>query len=377
MKIVIATDSYKGSLTTLEAGNAIREGIERVDPTAEIIVRPVADGGEGTSFALTSALGGEMRHTVVHDPLGKEISASYGVVPSKMLAIMEVAEASGLVLVPCESRNPLYTSSVGIGEMIVDAIKNGYRRFIIGVGGSATNDGGIGMLSALGYVFFDQSGNRVSGNAIGLKDLASIDNKNVIPELRECSFTIACDVNNPLCGANGCSNIFGLQKGATEDAIAKMDLWMERYAKIAQQIAPQADPNLSGAGAAGGLGFAFKTFTNAVLKYGINIVLEEIGLERDIIDADLVITGEGRLDSQSGMGKAPMGVALLAKKYQKKVVALAGCLSDDARACNNYGIDAFFSIAPGAISLADAMNSKNAKKNLANTAEQVFRLFIG
>lgn len=375
MRIVIASDSYKGSVSSLEVGNAIKEGILRVDSATEVLVRSIADGGEGTSLALTQALGGKMRQIQVHDPLGKIITASYGVVPEEKLAIIEMAAASGLVLVPPEKRNPLFTSSVGTGEMILDAIQNGYRRFIVGIGGSATNDGGIGMLNALGFRFRDETGGIVPAGAAGLKHLASIDRNDVIEDLNQCDFMVACDVNNPLCGPRGSSSVFGPQKGATVEMVADMDVWMAKYAVLAKKINPQADPTFSGAGAAGGLGFAFKTFLNAILKPGIDIVLEEIGLENDILKADLVITGEGRLDSQSVMGKAPAGVAKLAKIHNKKVIAIAGCLSSDAGICNDCGIDAFFSITPGAMSLDAAMHNETAKQNLANTAEQIFRLF--
>ena len=258
--------------------------------------------------------------------------------------------------------------------MITDAIHKGCRRFIMGIGGSATNDGGAGMLQALGYDFLDKDGNQIKHGAIGLKDLAKIKDDHVISELKDCEFHIACDVTNPLCGEEGCSAIFGPQKGATKQMVKDMDQWLADYAKIAKQSFTKADANKPGTGAAGGLGFAFLTFTNATLKSGIKIVLEETQLEEYIKDADLVVTGEGRLDRQTAMGKAPIGVAKLAKKYGKLVLGFSGAVTKGAAACNEAGIDAYFPIVRSAVSLEDAMKKKNAKENLMDTVEQVFRL---
>lgn len=373
MKVVIATDSYKGSLSTLEAGEAIAQGIKNFDKNIETFVSPLADGGEGTSFALTHALGGKIVTANVHAPLGNIVEARYGLIENRHLAVIEMAEASGLSLVPTDKRNPLYTSSIGTGEMILDAIKRGCRDFIIGIGGSATNDGGIGMLSALGYEFLNENNKPVPAGAIGLSVLAHINSEKVIHELKDCNFIIACDVNNPLCGPNGCSAIYGPQKGATPEMIKDMDMWLKNYAALTKFLNPEASDLTEGAGAAGGLGFAFLSYTNASLKPGIDIVLEETDIEEHIKEADLVITGEGRLDAQSVMGKAPTGIAKLAKKYNKKVIAIAGCLTEDAKECNAHGIDAFFAAVPGAVSLEEAMNPENAKNNIKNVVEQVFR----
>ncbi len=373
MKVIIATDSYKGSLSSLEAGEAIAQGIKNFDKNIETFVSPLADGGEGTSFALTHALGGKIVTANVHAPLGNIVEARYGLIENRHLAVIEMAEASGLSLVPTDKRNPLYTSSIGTGEMILDAIKRGCRDFIIGIGGSATNDGGIGMLSALGYEFMDEDNKPVPAGAIGLSVLAHINSEKVIHELKDCNFIIACDVNNPLCGPNGCSAIYGPQKGATPEMIKDMDMWLKNYAALTESLNPEASDLTEGAGAAGGLGFAFLSYTNASLKPGIDIVLEETDIEEHIKEADLVITGEGRLDAQSVMGKAPTGIAKLAKKYNKKVIAIAGCLTEDAKECNAHGIDAFFAVVPGAVSLEEAMNPENAKNNIKNVVEQVFR----
>lgn len=374
MNIVISIDSLKGSLSSLEAGRAISEGIKAALPDSKTIIRPLADGGEGTVEALTTGMDGKITKVNVSGPLGEIVSAQYGIIEKNKIAVIEMAEAAGLTLVAVESRNPLITTTFGVGEIICDAIKKGCRDFIIGIGGSATNDGGTGMLSALGYDFLDEDGNKIKLGAIGLEKLKYINSDNVIPELSECKFQIACDVTNPLCGENGCSSIYGPQKGAKKGDIEKMDKWLENYAEITKSFNPEANMNMEGAGAAGGLGFAFLAYTNAVLKPGIDIVLEATELEEYIKESDIVVTGEGRLDSQTVMGKAPIGVAKLAKKYGKKVIALAGSVADDAKICNEHGIDAIFSIQRGPISLDDAMNRDIAYKNMEECANQIFRL---
>lgn len=376
MKIVVAIDSFKGSLSSLEAGLAIKKGIHLADPQADIHICPLADGGEGTVDALMQALGGEKCFLKVTDPLGKYIEAQYVILSDHWTAVLETAAAAGLTLVPEKQRNPFHTTSFGIGEMIKDAISHGCRQFIIGLGGSATNDGGIGMLQALGFELLDASGQPVPFGAKGLEHMAAISHRNVIPELAECQFQIACDVKNPLYGADGCSRVFGPQKGASPAMVEKMEQWMYHYAQVVKKAYPQkAQPLFPGAGAAGGLGFAFLTFTNAALASGIQIVLEQIGAEAFIRHADLVITGEGKLDEQTAMGKAPMGIASLAKKYNKPVIAFSGCASHDGRTCNKYGIDAFFPILRSPCTLTEAMQKETAAQNLTDTAEQVYRLW--
>ena len=376
MKIIVAIDSLKGSLTSMEAGQAIAEGISRVDRDVQVSVFPLADGGEGTVEALVSGMSGEMEYVTVTGPLGEPVVCPYGILRESKTAILEMAGAAGIILVPDEKRNPLYTTTYGVGEVIRDAIGKGCRRFIVGIGGSATNDGGIGMLQALGYEFLDENGCPVPLGGRGLEVLAEIRKEHVLPQLCECEFRIACDVTNVLCRENGCSAVYGPQKGATQEMIEKMDGWLQNYAGIAKKIFEKADPLYPGTGAAGGMGFAFLTFTNAVLESGIRIVLDEIRLEDAVKEADLVITGEGRLDGQTAMGKAPVGVAALAKKYGKTVVALAGSVTREAVACNEKGIDAFFPILRGICTLEEAMNPENAKNNMADTAEQVYRLFV-
>lgn len=378
MKITVAIDSLKGSLTSMEAGNAAKDGILRVYPEAEVFVRPLADGGEGTVDALTEGLGGRIRTISVSDPLGRPLQADYGILTSpgqgEPLAVIEMAAASGLPLLAATERNPLRTTTYGVGELILDAIRQGCRRFLIGIGGSATNDGGLGMLSALGYQFLKEDGTPVSPGAAGLSELSSIRTGSVLPELPACSFRIACDVTNPLCGPNGCSAVYGPQKGASREDIVNMDRWMQAYAVLTSRQFPHADPTVPGTGAAGGLGFAFLSYMNAVLEPGASIVLEETSLESFIRDSDIVITGEGRLDGQTAMGKAPIAVARLAKKYGKPVFAFSGCVTPDAIQCNDAGIDAFFPILRSICSLEEAMEPASARKNLSDTVEQVMRV---
>ncbi len=374
MKAVIAMDSFKGSLTSMEAGKAAAKGIYKVYPGAEILVKPLADGGEGTVNALVNGMDGTFETVRVTGPLRQPVDAVYGILSENRTAVMEMAQASGITLVKKEKRNPLHTTTYGVGEMIRDAIQKGCRRFLMGIGGSATNDGGIGMLQALGYNILNEKGNPVAPGAAGLKELSFISDTHVIPELKECEFHIACDVTNPLCGETGCSAVFGPQKGATSEMVRDMDLWMKQYASLARKLSPKADASIPGTGAAGGLGFAFLGFTNAVLESGIHIILKAAHMEEAIKDADFVITGEGRLDSQTAMGKAPAGVASLAKKYHKPVIAFSGSAAKDAVLCNKNGIDAFFPIIRGVCSLEEAMNPENARQNMTDTAEQVFLL---
>lgn len=374
MKVVVAIDSLKGSLSSLEAGMAIKQGIGRAMPDAEVYVRPLADGGEGTVEALTLGMNGRPEKVTVSGPLGRPVECVYGILEASKTAIVEMSGAAGITLVTDQERNPMNTTTYGVGEVIKDAIRKGCRHFIVGIGGSATNDGGIGMLQALGYGFLDKNGNQISYGAKGLQDLVEITDTNVLPELKECTFRVACDVTNPLCGDKGCSAIYGPQKGATPSMIIQMDKWLGDYAKLAEAKYPNANSLYPGTGAAGGMGFAFLTFTNAVLESGIKIILEETRLEEYVKDADIVVTGEGRLDSQTVMGKAPSGVANIAKKHGKLVLAFAGCVTEDAIACNAGGIDAFFPILRGVVTLQEAMSHDIAETNMINTVEQVFRL---
>jgi len=378
MKVVVAIDSFKGSLSSMEAGQAIAEGVKRVYQSAEVVVRPLADGGEGTVEALVEGMGGIFVTKEVTGPLGAKVEAVYGVIESKedssKTAIIEMSAAAGITLVPEESRNPMNTTTYGVGELILDAIEKGCRHFIVGIGGSATNDGGVGMLQALGYDFVTQEGKAISYGGNGLRELARIEEANVHPSLKECTFKVACDVTNPLCGENGSSAIFGPQKGATPEMVQELDQLLLHYAELSKSINSYADRFYPGTGAAGGMGFAFLTYTNATLESGIQIVLTETKLEELIATADFVVTGEGRLDGQTALGKAPIGVAALAKKYQKKVLAFAGAVTPDAKECNQHGIDAFFPILRGIVTLKEAMDKENAHQNMVDTVEQVFRV---
>jgi len=374
LNIVIAIDSLKGSLTSMDAGYAIAEGIKKAEPTANLTIRPLADGGEGTVEALVSGMNGTLHTVMVTGPLGDPVKCDYGIIENSKTAIIEMSGAAGITLIPQQMRNPLHTTTYGVGEVIKDAISKGCRRFIVGIGGSATNDGGIGMLQALGFDFLNASGKQVSFGAKGLSELESISDEHVMSELKDCEFHIACDVTNTICGDHGCSAVFGPQKGATPTMIMQMDKWLSWYAALSREKFPKANPKQAGTGAAGGLGFAFLTFTNAVLESGIKLVLDETKLEDYIKDADIVITGEGCLDGQTAMGKAPVGVARLAKRYKKTVIAFAGSVTKEAIECNQQGIDAFFPILRSIITLEEAMEPETAKRNLSDTAEQVFRL---
>lgn len=375
MRVVVAIDSFKGSLSSLQAGQAVQEAALKVNENTSVLITPLADGGEGTVDALAAGLGGEKVRVTVTGPLGTPVNAEYGILPNQT-AVIEMAAAAGLPLVPEDQRNPMNTTTYGVGELIKDAIRRGCRHFIVGIGGSATNDGGAGMLSALGYRLLDAEGREIPLGAKGLEKITSVVADSALPELEECTFRVACDVNNPLCGQTGCSAVYGPQKGATAEDIARMDSWLKRFATLTKRYNPKVDMDHPGAGAAGGLGFAFLAYTNATLESGIKIIMEETGLESAIADADLIVTGEGRLDHQTVMGKAPIGVAKLAKKYGKKVIAFSGCVVSGAEVCNDHGIDAFFPIVRGVTTLEDALNTENAYQNLMDSAYQVFRLLL-
>ncbi len=374
MKVAVAIDSFKGSLSTFQAGEAASQGIKRAYPNAEVIICPLADGGEGTVEAVVSATGGTMYEVNAVDPLARALVCQYGILPEKQTAVIEISAAAGITLLKEEEKNPLLTTTYGVGQIIKHAIAQGCKKFIVGLGGSVTNDGGVGMLQALGFEFLDDNGNEIPLGAKGLEKLAKIQTENALPELKNCEFLVACDVKNPLCGANGCSAVYGPQKGATKEMIEKMDVWLENYARLTKTVNENSTAEAAGAGAAGGLGFAFLAFLNGKLQSGIELVMNATGLEEKLKNVDVVVTGEGRLDGQSCMGKAPVGVAKTAKKYGKPVLAFSGCVTTDARLCNEHGIDAFFPIVRTPCTLQEAMDVKNAFNNFADTAEQAFRL---
>lgn len=374
MKVVIAIDSLKGSLSSMEAGMAIKDGILAAKPDAEVIVKPLADGGEGTTDALIEGMNGERIDLTVTGPMHTPVDAYYGYLKDTNTAVMEMASAAGITLVPDSEKNPLLATSYGVGEMINDAIQRGCRNFIIGIGGSVTNDGGIGMLKALGVRFLDENGEDAGEGGQALAKIARIDVSGMNPLLKECHIQVACDVNNPLCGENGSTYVYGPQKGVTEDMKKTLDEAMAHFARVTSETLENDYLNTPGAGAAGGLGYAFLAYTGAALTPGIELILDAVGLEEELSGADVVVTGEGRLDFQTAMGKAPVGVARLAKKYNAKVIAFAGSVTKEATACNKEGIDAFFPILRGVCTLAEAMDPVAARNNMTATVEQVFRL---
>ena len=373
MKIVIAMDAFKGSISSVAAGNAAAAGFLRADPSAEITVFPVADGGEGTTEALVAGLHGQYRTVTVSDPLGRPVHAQYGILPDQT-AVIELAAASGLPLLTASERNPLLTTTRGFGEMIRDAIMHGCRSFLLGIGGSATNDGGTGCMRALGFRFTNTDGMEIPDGAAGLTQLAAIDASGIMRELDHCSFHVACDVQNPLCGETGCSRIFAPQKGADAASVEAMEAAMQHYAKQVCAQFPDADPDAPGAGAAGGTGFALQTFLRAESASGIRLIMQMTGLEQAIAHADLIVTGEGCLDAQTAMGKAPAGIAAAAKRYGKPVIAFSGIVKQGAEACNICGIDAYFPILRQIRTAEEAMQRDNAAAALTDTAEQVCRL---
>ena len=374
MKIVIAMDSFKGSLSSAEAAAAVREGILASGTEAEIVIKPLADGGEGTAAAFVEGMGAEEIKLTVTGPLGTPINSSYAVLREQNTAVIETASAIGLTHIPETLRNPLHTTSMGAGELIRDALDRGLRKFIVGIGGSGTNDGGIGMLKALGFSFQDKKGQEIAGFGQDVGKIEQIDSSKADPRLSECTFQIACDVNNPLCGRTGASAVFGPQKGATEEIVEELDLALLHFSNLAKKLTGKDTADLPGSGAAGGLGYAFRTFLNGALEPGISIIMEAVELEEELRGADIVITGEGRLDGQTAMGKAPVGVARLAAEYGCQVIAFAGAVTPEARLCLEQGIDAYFPIVRGPGSVEEAMEKERAGKNMRDTAEQVFRL---
>lgn len=428
-KILVAVDSFKGSMTSLGAGNAIEKGIKSILPDAEIRVRPVADGGEGTTEAIIYGKNNVSRGScVVTGPLGKKITAEYTIYDAAdgRTAVMEMAAAAGLPLVPEDQRDPMHTTTYGVGEMIRDAILKGCERFIVGIGGSATNDGGIGMLQALGFSCLDADGHEVPYGAEGLGVLERIvipgkmlvrknsselavadpvdtpivgtaaisgagavdescvdDDDDFASRLSRCTFSIACDVTNPLVGELGCSRVFAPQKGADAETVEIMDGYMKNYADVVERSAEgKSDRNTPGAGAAGGIGYAFRMFLGGKLMPGIDIVLSETGLEADVEWADTVITGEGRIDAQTMMGKTPAGVARLAKEHGKYVIAIGGCLGDGAENCVKEGLFNECYAVNNVLGIDDsdseqvrtAMKPENAAANLTTCAAKITEL---
>ena len=374
MKVIVAMDSFKGSLSSNELANSVEQGIKRVYPDAEVIKIPVADGGEGTVESLVEGTDGNFVEVSVANPLLIPVKAKYGILGDGKTAVIEMATASGLPLVPIDKRNPMKTTTYGTGEMIKDAISEGCREFLIGIGGSATNDGGIGMMKALGVKFYGKNNIELGHGGEQLSKVRKIDISNLLPEIKECKFLIACDVDNPFYGLNGAAHVYGRQKGATEEMVLELDNGLKHFSEVVKQDLNIDIANVPGAGAAGGLGGGFLAFLNGELRPGIDIVLEEVGLKDKLEGVDFVITGEGRMDFQSVMGKAPVGVAKLAKTKNIPVIALAGGVADDAGEVHNHGIDSIFSIMNYPMTLEEAMEPKRASILVEKNVEEIFRL---
>lgn len=369
MKIVIAPDSYKESLSALEVATAIEQGFREIWPDADYVKIPVADGGEGTVEAMVAATAGRLVHVDVTGPLGSSVQAFYGLSGDARSAFIEMAAASGLALVPVGSRDPLKTTSRGTGELIRHALDAAVEHIVIGIGGSATNDGGAGMVQALGARLLDAQNNDIAHGGAGLEALARIDISQLDARLAACQIEVACDVTNRLTGKEGASAVFGPQKGATPEVVARLDRALTHYAQL---ISRDLDVNvleLAGGGAAGGMGAALYAFCGAQLRSGIEIVTDALHLDAWVADADLVVTGEGRIDSQTIHGKVPVGVANVAKRYNKPVIGIAGSLTPDVGIVHDHGIDAVFSVIYTICTLEDAL--KNAKENVRMTARNV------
>ncbi|KJG10457.1 glycerate kinase [Photobacterium kishitanii] len=373
MKIIIAPDSYKESLTAMEVATAIEAGFRQVMPNAEYIKLPMADGGEGTVQSLIDASNGTIVHHPVTGPLGEQVQGFFGIMGNGKTAVIEMAAASGLHLVSPEQRNPMLTTSYGTGELILAALEQGVEHIIVGIGGSATNDGGIGMAQALGVQLLDNNGQSLGFGGQALAQLATIDISHIDPRLATIKLEVACDVDNPLCGAKGASAVFGPQKGATPAMVTELDQNLAHYAAIIERDLAIDVKHMAGAGAAGGMGAALLGLFKAQLRSGIEIVIDAVNLDAIVKDADLVITGEGRIDSQTIHGKTPIGVARAAKKFNKPVIGIAGCLSQDCGVVYEHGIDAVFSVVPAAISLEQAF--KDAAINVELTARNVAAMY--
>lgn len=372
MKIVIAPDSFKESLTALEAATAIETGMKMILPEASFVKVPMADGGEGTVQSLVDATQGKIISKTVTGPLGEPVKAFFGLSGDGKTAIIEMAAASGLHLVPREKRNPLVTTTRGTGELISAALDFGVEHIIIGIGGSATNDGGAGMARALGIKFLNVDGNEISEGGGSLGELAFIDMAQADSRLAAVNIEVACDVDNPLTGLKGASHIFGPQKGATAEMIEVLDGNLQHYAEIIRKDLGKDIEHIPGAGAAGGLGGGLLAFLSADLKRGVDIVLEATKLEEQLLNADFVITGEGKIDGQTIFGKTPIGVAKTAKRHGIPVIAIAGHVAQDSEIVHEHGIDVLFSVVPGVISLEDAFN--NASTYVRNTAANIASL---
>ena len=376
MKIILAPDSFKGNLTASQVATAYEKGVKRVVANAECVKIPMADGGEGTVQAVVAATGGKIIRRTVVGPIGKPVRARYGVLPDGKTAIIEMAEASGLPLVDEADRKPMKTTTYGTGELMLSALRQGVKKIIIGIGGSATNDGGMGMAQALGVVFHNRQGRLIQGLGCGklLGDIASIDCTGLAPELAQTKVIVACDVNSPLYGKQGASVVFGPQKGATKEMVKKLDMNLRYYSQIIKRTLNKDIARVKGAGAAGGLGAGLMVFANAEMKKGIDTVIELVGMRQHLKNATLVITGEGQVDRQTGTGKTPAGVANLAAKFGIPVIVVGGCITDNARYLFQYGIDGLESACARNMDLQEAISY--SRVHLANATERALRLVL-
>lgn len=371
MKIVIAPDSFKGTFTAVAAADIIERGVKEVFPDANIVKVPMADGGEGTVEALVKSTGGCLINCKAVGPLGKKVDAYYGILGDSETAVIETAAASGITLIPADKRNPLVTTTYGTGELIKDALDRGCRKFIIGLGGSATNDGGAGMAAALGIRLLDENGNELGLGGGKLGKLYKIDCSGLDKRLHDCSFKAACDVDNPLCGKYGASYVFGPQKGAGGQTVAYLDKCLEHYAEIVSRDVGTDIMNIPGAGAAGGLGGGIVAFLGAQLVKGAEIISKAAKLDKKLANADLVITGEGAIDRQTSFGKTPYGVAQIAKKYGKPVIAIAGKIGKGADELYSKGFDCIVSTSEGPATLEEAM--ENGMELLQRASARIMR----
>lgn len=372
-KIVIASDSFKGSVTSAAIAECAEVAVHKVFPDCEVVKIPVGDGGEGTAETLIAALGGEVVSCTVHDPLMRPVEAVYGILGDKRTAVIEMAVASGLTLVAMQERNPLLTTTYGTGELIKDALNRGCRNFLIGIGGSATNDGGTGMLQALGFRFLDEAGNELGSGGQILNRIYSVDRSMALPQLRESSFTIACDVNNPFYGEKGAAYVFARQKGADDVMICSLDEGLRNFAEVIERTERVEVNRIPGSGAAGGLGGGFVAFLKGVLKPGIQMVLEALRFDERIQGADLIITGEGKLDKQTCMGKTPFGVLQAAMRQDIPVIVMGGSVME-VDLLTASGFLAVLPLLPYPVSLEQAMDKEFTERNIMRALEQQLRV---
>ena len=374
MNVLIAMDSFKGCATSRELSGAIQKGIKKVYPVAKINAYEIADGGEGTLEAMVANGCGKIFTCNVHDPLMNVISAQYGILGDGVTCVIEMARASGLPLVPLEKRNPLVTTTFGVGELIKEGLLKGCRKFIVGIGGSATNDAGVGMLQALGFSFLNKEGNEVGFGGKALSEIVCIDTTNALEALSECTFTIACDVDNPMYGERGAAHIYSRQKGANEEDVLSLDANVKHFASVIKKELGKEVAHIKGSGAAGALGGGFLAFLNAKLCSGIDIVLDAIAFDTRLKEADFVITGEGKIDVQSLMGKVISGIAKRCVKANVPLIALAGSIEQTAFASHKNGVSAIFSILQAPMSLEEAMCKETTLRQTTQSAEELFRL---